>query len=130
MDRICLIPEIAPRYRSTYFSHVFEGEYSAGYYSYSWAAVLDADAFSYFKKNGLFDPKTAKAFITNILERGGTEDPVTLYKRFTGGNEPSIQPLLDGLGLKKCFDTALITPGSFTSHLGTSGRYSSPVGYN
>ena len=100
MDRIGLISEIAPRYRSTYFSHVFEGEYSAGYYSYSWAAVLDADAFSYFKKNGIFDPKTAKAFRTNILERGGTEDPMTLYKRFTGGNEPSIQPLLDRLGLK------------------------------
>lgn len=92
--------EIAPRYRSTYFSHIHEGEYSAVYYSYSWAAVLDADAFNYFKKNGIFDTKTAKAFRTNILERGGTEDSMTLYKRFTGGNEPSIQTLLDRLGLK------------------------------
>jgi len=95
-----LIPEIAPRYRSTYYSHVFEGEYSAGYYSYSWAAVLDADAFSYFKKNGIFDPKTAKSFRTNILERGGTEDPMVLYKRFTDGKEPSIDPLLERNGLK------------------------------
>ncbi|MDP4292138.1 MAG: M3 family metallopeptidase, partial [Bacteroidota bacterium] len=100
LDHMGLIPEIAPRYRSTYYSHIFEGEYSAGYYSYSWAAVLDADAFSYFKKNGIFDPKTAKAFRTNILERGGTEDPMTLYKGFTGGKEPSIQPLLERLGLK------------------------------
>ena len=98
--RIGLIPEIAPRYRSTYFSHIFNGEYSAGYYSYSWAEILDADAFSYFKKNGIFDQKTANAFRKNILERGGTEDPMILYKRFTGGNEPSIDPLLDRLGLK------------------------------
>jgi peptidyl-dipeptidase Dcp len=100
LNRMKLIPEIAPRYRSTYFSHIFEGEYSAGYYSYSWAAVLDADAFSYFKKNGIFDAKTAQAFRTNILERGGTENPMVLYKRFTGGNEPTIQPLLERLGLK------------------------------
>lgn len=100
LDKMGLIPEIAPRYRSTYYSHIFEGEYSAGYYSYSWAAVLDADAFSYFKKNGIFDPTTAKAFRTNILERGGTEDPMILYKRFTGGKEPSIQPLLERNGLK------------------------------
>ena len=100
LDHMGLIPEIAPRYRSTYYSHIFEGEYSAGYYSYTWAAVLDADAFSYFKKNGIFDPKTAKAFRTNILERGGTEDPMILYERFTGGNEPSIQPLLIRTGLK------------------------------
>lgn len=100
LDKMGLIPEIAPRYRSTYFNHAFEGEYAAGYYSYSWAAVLDADAFSYFKKNGIFDPKTAKSFRTNILERGGTEDPMVLYKRFTDGKEPSIDPLLERNGLK------------------------------
>ena len=100
IDRIGLIPEIAPRYRSTYFSHIFNGEYSAGYYSYSWAEILDADAFSYFKKNGIFDQKTANSFRKNILERGGTENPMVLYKRFTSGNEPSIDPLLERSGLK------------------------------
>ncbi len=80
------------------FSHIFAGGYAAGYYSYKWAEVLDADAFSMFKKNGLFDEATAQAFRENILEKGGTEDPMELYKRFRG-QEPTIDALMrrDGI---------------------------------
>jgi len=98
LDKIGLIPEIVVRYRSTYFQHVFVNSYYAGYYSYVWAEVLDADAFEAFKEHGLFDPNTARAFRENILERGGTEDPMVLYKRFRGA-EPDIRPLLDRRGL-------------------------------
>jgi len=99
MQRIGLIPEIIPRYRSPYFQHIFAGDYSAGYYSYVWAEVLDADAFAAFKETGnIFDPKTAKAFHDNILTRGGTDDPMKLYKQFRG-SAPSIQPLLERRGL-------------------------------
>ncbi|MFQ6038178.1 MAG: M3 family metallopeptidase [Candidatus Aminicenantales bacterium] len=100
MDRIGLIPEIIPRWRSTYFQHIFAGGYSAGYYSYIWAQVLDADAFEAFREAGLFDRNTAEAFRENILERGGTEDPMALYVRFRG-SEPSIKPLLRRLGLQE-----------------------------
>jgi peptidyl-dipeptidase Dcp len=93
-----LIPEIVSRYRSPYFSHIFSGGYSAGYYSYIWAEVLDADAFEAFKEKGLFDQATAQSFRRNILERGGTEDPMTLYERFRG-KKPSIEPLLKQRGL-------------------------------
>ncbi|MBC8876987.1 MAG: M3 family metallopeptidase [Planctomycetes bacterium] len=100
LGKIGLIPEIISRYRSTYFRHIFAGGYSSGYYSYIWAQVLDADAFQAFKETGdLFDRKTAKAFRDNILSRGDTEDPMTLYKRFRG-KEPSIEPLLERRGLK------------------------------
>jgi peptidyl-dipeptidase Dcp len=100
LGKIGLIPEIISRYRSTYFRHIFAGGYSSGYYSYIWAQVLDADAFQAFKETGdLFDQKTAKAFRENILSRGDTEDPMTLYKRFRG-KEPSIEPLLERRGLK------------------------------
>lgn len=98
LTRIGLIPEITSRYRSTYFSHIFSGGYSSGYYSYIWSAILDADAFEAFKENGLFDQKTAAAFRQNVLERGGTEDPMTLYKKFRGA-EPDIKPLLKRRGL-------------------------------
>ena len=98
MKKIGLIPEIVVRYKSPYFRHIFSGEYSSGYYSYIWAEVLDADAFEAFKEAGLFDQKTALAFRKNILERGGTEDPMTLYKRFRGA-EPKIEPLLKNRGL-------------------------------
>lgn len=98
MDTIGLIPEIVVRYRSTYFSHIIGG-YSAGYYSYVWAEVLDADAFEAFKETSLFDQQTALAFRTNILERGGSEDPEVLYLRFRG-REPSVEPLLKRRGLK------------------------------
>ena len=77
-------PQIVPRYRSPYFQHIFAGGYSAGYYSYIWAEVLDADAFQAFKEKGLFDPATARSFRTNILERGGSEEAMALYVRFRG----------------------------------------------
>ncbi len=98
MNKIGLIDEIVVRYRSTYFSHIFSGGYSSGYYSYVWAEILDADAFEAFKEAGLFDKTTAKAFKENILSKGGTEDPMVLYKRFRGA-EPDIEPLLKRKGL-------------------------------
>lgn len=97
-DELGLIPQIAPRYRSTYFNHIMGG-YAAGYYSYLWAEVLDTDAFEAFKENGLFDQKTAGFFRANVLEKGGSEAPMILYKKFRG-QEPSIEPLLKGRGLK------------------------------
>ncbi|MGV8092229.1 MAG: M3 family metallopeptidase [Mangrovibacterium sp.] len=84
---------------STSFSHIFAGGYDAGYYSYKWAEVLDADAFSVFKKNGVFDKATADSFRTNILEKGGSEHPMVLYKRFRG-QEPTVNALLERSGLK------------------------------
>ena len=97
-ERLGLIPEILPRYRSSYFAHIFSGGYSAGYYSYIWAEVLDSDAFEAFKEKGLFDRATARAFRENILERGGTADPMGLYVRFRG-KAPSTEPLLRKRGL-------------------------------
>ena len=82
------------------FSHIMAGRYAAGYYSYKWAEVLDADAFSVFKKNGIFDQKTAQSFRDNILSRGGTEHPMTLYKRFRG-QEPTIEALLERNGIRR-----------------------------
>lgn len=82
------------------FSHIMAGGYAAGYYSYKWAEVLDADAFSIFKKNGIFNPETAQSFRENILSKGGTEHPMTLYKRFRGG-KPTIDALLKRNGIKK-----------------------------
>lgn len=99
LNKIGLIPEIVVRYRSYYFNHIFSGGYSSGYYSYIWAEVLDADAFEAFKETSLFDQKRAQAFRKNILEAGGTEDPMTLYKRFRGA-EPKVEPLLKRRGLK------------------------------
>ena len=98
MTKIGLIESIIPRYRSTYFSHIFSGGYSSGYYSYIWSGVLDTDAFEAFKTTTLFNPEKAKLFRENVLEKGGTEDPMVLYKRFRGA-EPSIEPLLRKRGL-------------------------------
>jgi peptidyl-dipeptidase Dcp len=98
MAKIGLIPEIVSRYLSSYFTHIFSGGYSAGYYSYVWAEVLDADAFQAFKETSLFDGDMAASFRRNILERGGTEDPMVLYKRFRG-REPRIDALLKKRGL-------------------------------
>ena len=78
--------QIVPRYRSPYFQHIFAGGYSSGYYSYIWTEVLDADAFQAFKEKGLFDPATARAFRTNILERGGSEDAMALYGASAAGS--------------------------------------------
>ncbi len=99
MDKIGLIPEIVVRYRSTYFRHIFSGGYAAGYYSYLWAEVLDADAFQAFKEKGLWDAETASKFRKYILEKGGSEDPMELYIKFRG-KPPSIEPLLERRGLK------------------------------
>lgn len=85
---------------TTQFSHIISGGYAAGYYSYKWAEVLDADAFSLFKKNGIFDKNTALSFRDNVLSKGGTEHPMTLYKRFRG-QEPTIDALLERNGIKK-----------------------------
>lgn len=82
------------------FSHIMAGGYSAGYYSYKWAEVLDADAFAVFKRHGIFNPKTAQSFRDNILSKGGTEHPMELYKRFRGG-EPTIDALLKRNGIKR-----------------------------
>lgn len=100
MDKIGLISQIPPRYRTTYFQHIFAGGYSAGYYSYIWSAVLDADAFEVFKEKGLFDQNSAQSFRKNVLERGGTDEPMTLYRKFRGA-EPDIKPLLRRRGLLK-----------------------------
>ncbi len=97
-ERIGLIPEIVCRYRTPYFRHIFASGYASGYYSYIWAEVLDADAFQAFKENGLFDRATGERFRENILAKGGSEEPMTLYKRFRG-KEPSIEPLLERRGL-------------------------------
>ena len=94
-----LIDEIIPRYRTTYFNHIFNSGYSAGYYSYLWAEVLDKDAFELFKEKGIFDPATAMSFRHNILEKGGSEEPMTLYKQFRGA-EPDPEALLRARGLK------------------------------
>jgi peptidyl-dipeptidase Dcp len=98
MTALGLVDEIAPRYRSTYFSHIFSGGYSAGYYSYIWAEVLDADGYEAFTEKGIFDAETAKSFRKNILEKGGTEDPMTLYKKFRG-REPEVDALISQRGL-------------------------------
>ncbi len=98
LGKLGLIPEIISRYRSTYFNHAFTGGYSAGYYSYIWAEVLDADAFAAFTEKGLFDQETAKAFRANVLEKGGSEDPMKLYKTFRG-KEAGIEPLIKRRGL-------------------------------
>jgi len=85
---------------TTQFSHIMAGGYAAGYYSYKWAEVLDADAFAVFKRHGIFDQPTAQSFRDNILSKGGTEHPMTLYKRFRGG-EPTIDALLRRTGIKR-----------------------------
>ena len=95
-----ITPTVPGTCMSVQFSHIMAGGYSAGYYSYKWAEVLDADAFSVFKQHGLFDPATAESFRQNILSRGATEHPMTLYKRFRG-QEPTIDALLERNGIKR-----------------------------
>jgi peptidyl-dipeptidase Dcp len=93
-------PDVAVNCMSTSFSHIFQGGYSSGYYSYKWAEVLDADAFEYFKENGIFNKETSDKFKENILSKGGTEKPMKLYKRFRG-KEPNSNALLKRAGLLK-----------------------------
>lgn len=100
MDKYGLIKEILPRYRSTYFSHIFDGGYSAGYYVYLWAEVLDADAFQAFKASGdIYNKELAAKFRKYILSEGGYADPMQQYIKFRG-QEPSEDPLLHKRGLK------------------------------
>jgi peptidyl-dipeptidase Dcp len=93
------LPVVDEALMSTQFGHIFSGGYAGGYYSYKWAEVLDADAYSMFSKNGIFDAETAESFRTEILSKGGTEHPMILYKRFRG-QEPTIDPLLERTGIK------------------------------
>ncbi|MDC1504868.1 M3 family metallopeptidase [Winogradskyella sp.] len=95
-----LYPDVAENCMSTAFAHIFQGGYSSGYYSYKWAEVLDADAFEYFKEEGIFNKDVANKFKTFILSQGGTEDPMTLYKKFRG-QEPKPEALLRRAGLLK-----------------------------
>lgn len=98
LDEIGLIAEIAPRYRTGYFSHIFAGGYSSGYYGYIWSNIFDADTWQVFKQNGIFDQTTANAYRKNVLETGGTEDPMLMYRRFRG-KDPDVRPLLERRGL-------------------------------
>ncbi len=99
-DETRLFPDVSTNCMSTAFSHIFQGGYSSGYYSYKWAEVLDADAFEYFKETGIFNKETAKKFKENVLSKGGTENPMKLYKIFRG-KEPSVDALLKRAGLLK-----------------------------
>ena len=98
-EKTQLLPQVDETCMSVQFGHIMSGGYSAGYYSYKWAEVLDADAFSVFKEKGIFNREVAQSFRDNILSKGGTEHPMTLYKRFRG-QEPGIEALLIRNGIK------------------------------
>lgn len=100
MEQVRIFPDVDGSATSPQFSHIFAGGYAAGYYSYKWAEVLDADAFAHFKENGIFDRATADSFRHNILEKGGTEAPDVLYKRFRG-QDPTVDALLIRDGIKQ-----------------------------
>lgn len=100
MAQVQVLPVVPGTQMETAFTHIFKGGYAAGYYSYKWSEVLDADAFALFKQNGIFDKKTADSFRRNILEKGGTEPAMVLYKRFRG-QEPSVDALMERDGIKK-----------------------------
>ena len=99
-EKAMVSPQLPDTCMTVQFSHIMAGGYAAGYYSYKWAEVLDADAFSVFKKNGIFDRQTAQSFRDNVLSKGGTEHPMTLYKRFRG-QEPTIDALLERNEIKR-----------------------------
>jgi peptidyl-dipeptidase Dcp len=98
MEGTSLYPDVAENCMSTSFSHIFQGGYSSGYYSYKWAEVLDADAFAYFQEKGIFNKEVATKFKDNVLSKGGTELPMELYKKFRG-KEPKVEALLKRAGL-------------------------------
>ena len=98
-QRAQLLPAVNEACMSTTFSHIFAGGYAGGYYSYKWAEVLDADAFALFKEKGIFSSEVAQSFRDNILSKGGTEDPMTLYIRFRG-QKPTIDALLKRNGIQ------------------------------
>ena len=93
------VPEVPPRYHSTYFSHIWDGGYSAGYYAYTWSEVLDDDAFAWFREHGGLTRANGDRFRSMILSRGGTADAATLYRNFRG-RDPSVEALLEQRGLK------------------------------
>jgi Zn-dependent oligopeptidase len=100
LDDIGMPEEIALRHASTHFLHLFSGDgYAAGYYSYLWADVLAADAFSRFEEEGIFNRETGQSFLDNILTRGGSEEPMELFKRFRG-REPQLDAMLEHYGIK------------------------------
>ena len=99
MEKAQVFPTLKEACMSVQFPHIMSGGYAAGYYSYKWAEVLDADAFSHFKDYGLFNKEVANSFRENVLSKGGTEHPMTLYKRFRG-QEPSIDALMKRNGIK------------------------------
>ena len=98
LDKVQFTEDQPNNCTSTAFSHIFQGGYAAGYYSYKWAEVLDADAFELFLEKGIFDTETAQSFVKNILSKGGTEHPMILYKRFRG-RTPDPEALLRRAGL-------------------------------
>lgn len=98
LDEMGMIPQISPRYRTGYFSHIFAGGYSAGYYGYIWSNIYDADTWQVFSHNGIFDQDTAQSYRKNVLQPGGTEDPMLMYRRFRG-KDPEVWPLLERRGL-------------------------------
>ena len=98
LAKMGLIDEIAPRYRTSYYSHIFAGGYSSGYYGYIWSNIYDADTWLAFKENGIFDQKTADLYRKHVLEPGGTEDPAKMYRRFRG-QDPKVEALLERRGL-------------------------------
>ena len=101
VDELGMPREVEYRYHSTYFKHIFGSDgYASGYYTYLWAEVLDADAFELFAEKGAFDPETARSFKENVLEKGGSEDPMELYVKFRG-QEPNAEALLRKHGLDK-----------------------------
>ena len=104
IESVRIFPDVEGAMTSTQFSHIFSGGYAAGYYSYKWAEVLDADAFAYFKEHGIFDRETADSFRNNVLTRGGTENPAELYRRFRG-QDPTIDALLIRDGIKAAPET-------------------------
>jgi peptidyl-dipeptidase Dcp len=93
------VPEIPPRYRSTYFSHIWDGGYSAGYYAYTWSEVLDDDAYAWFREHGGLTRENGQRFRDMVLSRGGTEDAAAMYRAFRG-RDPSVDALLESRGLK------------------------------
>lgn len=99
-QKLGLPAEVQFRYRSPYFRHIFGSDgYASGYYTYLWAEVLDSDGFELFKERGIFDPETARAFKENVLEMGGSDDPMDLYVKFRG-HEPDVKALLRNRGLE------------------------------
>ncbi|TWX73385.1 M3 family metallopeptidase [Colwellia sp. C1TZA3] len=98
LKEIGLIEQIAPRYKTGYYSHIFAGGYSAGYYGYIWSNIYDADTWLAFKENGIFDQETAELYRKHVLESGGTDDPTVMYRRFRG-KDPTVEPLLERRGL-------------------------------